>query len=185
MHPVPVFEWTNNHQTLVACRLQLPLAPATVRVASSMLSKTVKVAQQGVDLHGEANEAESRDFNTLPPRPTRCCATWTVMLYLCSTSVMPHADNHNAAMVVGLTRVMQLADMALTDDTRLHSGILATGSRLQNRASGCWRTVNSVHCTTQRSRAHFAFHLHVLQKTDFAARKHPHPLGSGCGERSS
>lgn len=88
---------------VAAMRVQLPLVPAAARTAASMLSATVEMADQHVVVH-----SESTADSTLDP------------------------DAHNAAMYIGITRVSNMSDVALTDVSMVHDNMFEARQPLAN-----------------------------------------------------
>ena len=79
---------------VAAVRVQLPLVPAAARTSASMLSATVELAGQHVVVH-----STSTADTTLDP------------------------DAHNAPMYIGITRVSDISDVAVTHDSAVHDNM--------------------------------------------------------------
>lgn len=81
-------------EQVVAVRVQLPVVPAAVRTASSVLSVTVPAKSQRVVVH---------------------CTH--------APDVLMSEEAHNSPLFIALTRVVDAADVALTCETQLHGNI--------------------------------------------------------------
>lgn len=95
LYPFPEVECLRNPEMkVVAVRVQLPLAPAAVRTAASLLSMTVLPRRMRLVLHMP---------NVTDPNAD--------------------TDAHNAPLFVALTRCVDAADVAFTTATKLHGDI--------------------------------------------------------------
>lgn len=88
---------------IVACRVQFPLVPAAVRTATAMLSATIEEGAQRVVVHSTSSA---------------------------DTTVTEHA--HNAPFYIGVTRVRNMADLAITCGTVVHSNMFTPRQPLRN-----------------------------------------------------
>lgn len=127
LHPQPDLECvTSAGAEVVAIRTQLPLVPAAVRTAGSVLSVTVRPRTQRVVVHVRR-----------------------------APDVTLDADAHNAALFIALTRVMNAADVALSHDTELHANVFTPRQAL-TRLLPDLRQLGAAkeHCKVYHCRAH-------------------------------
>lgn len=104
--PEPEMEYVLKTKKIAALRVQLPIVPAAVRTSSSMLSATVELAGQRVVVHSKS---------------------------AADTTLDPVA--HNAPMYIGLTRVSDAADVAITHDSIVHENMFAPRQPVANLAA--------------------------------------------------
>lgn len=90
---------------IASVRVQLPMVPAAVRTGASMLSATLVSNSQRLVLHNTISRDPELDD-----------------------------DAHNALIMIGLTRVSDMADVAITDTSVLEEYMLAPRMPLQNLA---------------------------------------------------
>lgn len=106
LHPALEMETADNG-ALVACRVQMPLVPAAVRVAAGMLSSTSRPGNRVV-IHstgtGDTTMSE---------------------------------DAHNAPLFVAMTRVTNAKDLALTGATVIHANMCEPRHALRDLARFC------------------------------------------------
>lgn len=124
--PEPDLEFVMQTRRVAAVRVQLPVVPAAVRTSASMLSATVRPKGQRVVVHSTSAADTTLD-----------------------------ATAHNAPMYIGLTRVSDTSDVAVTNDSIIHDNMFQTRQPLANLAEEVQRLdegrgcCNLYHCYAQ------------------------------------